>query len=426
MNGIHNLYGAALTCVALTLSAASGVAQSVPVAELTEGLWAEGRDFDPFGRRPVQLWLPEGTLIFDIQKSDRVSGSKGRKYRAAHTFHGYPVNLELFPRRGVARYSTISVPDDSARFRLIQSVYCPGETNPIVTSGGCRHSEPVGEGWVFELSETGTDTTLGPRLKATAYPDDATIAALGPASSSIYTFDIYERDLDLFEQQGVLFRLDREHPLTEFVFVDDYFFPCNTTSTVEFKEEEIVKAFVEASVETEVGFWSWFKASASAGGGFEDKGTSISSSRTQTDSSESSVFSQWGLMKSADMGETPFFVEKRFDCQSGAGTTKPGDWINSIEISFWNDDDDVNDVYEFNLAGDWVEMDRDEIKKRHQRPVFFSINDSTKQAKVIQNILTEYPELNYNQAVFMFAQLNNGCSGRFRDDCNKSVDVVEQ
>ena len=119
-----------------------------------------------------------------------------------------------------------------------------------------------------------------------------------------------------------------------------------------------------------------------------------------------------------------FFVEKRFDCQSGAGTTKPGDWITSVEVSFWNEDEDINDVYEFNAATDWVTMNNEVIKKRHQRPVFFSINDSDKQAQLIQNILSSYPELNYNQAVFIFSQLNNGCSGRFRDDCNSAVNVV--
>lgn len=425
MNWFGRHLNSFLVSTTVALTPVSTVAQDVAVAELTEGLWAEGLDFDPFGRRPVQLWLPEGTLIFNVKKTDRVTGSKAFKYRAARTFHGYPVNLELVPRQGVYRYKTIDTPNSEPYFRLLHSVYCPGETNPIVTSTeACNFGEPVGEGWVFELAE-GEDTQLGRRLRATAYPDADTISALGAVSSGIYTFDIYERDLDLFEKQGVLFRLDRQHPLTSFHFVDDYFFPCNTTSTVELKEEEIVTAFAEASVEAEFGFWSWFKAKASAGAGFEDKGSSISSTRTEQDSSQASVFSQWGIMKTAGKGEIPFYVEKRFDCQSGAGTTKPGDWITSIEISFWNDDDDVNDVYEFDAAADWVEMDTDEIKKRHQRPVFFSINDSDKQARVIQNILKEYPELTYNQAVFIFAQLNNGCSGRFRDDCNNASQVVE-
>lgn len=415
-----------LIFVAMTQAPQSAKAQTVAVAELTEGLWAEGRDFDPFGNRPVQLWLPEGSLIFDVTNTDRVTGTKALKYRSARTFHGYPVTLELVPRRGVARYKTISSPNSDPRFRLLQSVYCPGETNPIVTAAdGCNFVEPVGEGWVFELSDS-ESTALGPRFTATAYPDAKTIASLGPVSSGIYSFEIYQRDLDLYEKRGVLFRLDRDHPLTSFHFIDDYFFPCNTTQTVELKEEEMVKTFAEAAVETEFGFWSWFKATASAGAGFEDKGSRISSTRTKQDSSASSVFSQWGLMKVAGGQEVPFYVEKRFECQSGAGSTKPGDWITSIEVSFWNDDEDLNDVYEFNSAAEWVEMNESEVKDRHQRPVFLSINDSDKQARLIQNILEEYPELTYSQAVFVFAQLNNGCSGRFREVCNAATQVVEQ
>lgn len=424
MNGVLRFFSNLSIAATVALTPLSAFAQTGVVAELTEGLWAEGRDFDPFGRRPVQLWLPEGTLIFDIKRSDRVSGARAFKYRTVRTFHGYPVNLELVPKRGNYRFKRVSTPNSDPHFRLLRSVYCPGETNPIVTSAdGCNFGEPVGEGWRFELSKI-DDTPLGARMRAQALPDKNTISAIGDPSTGIYSFDIYERDLDLFENNGVLFRLDREHPLTTFIFVDSYFFPCNTISTKEFKEEEIVKKFATASVEAEVGFWSWFKAKASAGGGFEDKGTSISSTRTQQDSSKASVFSQWGLMRTANGAELPFFVEKRFECQSGAGTTKPGDWITSVEVSFWNDDEDINDVYEFNAATDWVTMNNDVIKKRHQRPVFFSVNDSDKQAQLIQNILSSYPELNYNQAVFIFSQLNNGCSGRFRDDCNDAVSVV--
>ncbi|MFN3132450.1 hypothetical protein [Roseibium sp.] len=399
----------------LWFSAVDAQSQSGPVAELTTGLWAEGVDLDPFGKRPVQLWLPEGSLIYDLGDTDRVSGTKARKYRIARTFHGYPVNLELFPTPGVSRYRRILSQNTQPRFRLLHSVYCAGETNPIVTSGnGCNFKQPIGEGWVFELTES-KDTPLGLRYSATAYPDSKTIAELGPVDSGIYSFEIYERDLDLYEKQGVLFRLDRDHPLTSFHFIDEYFFPCNTTRTVEIKKEEIEKAFTEASVEADIGFWTWFKAKASAGVGFEDRGTSITSTKTQQDSSKASVFSQWGFMRGSNSPDVPFYVEKRFDCQSGVGTTKPGDWITSVEISFWNYDDDVNDVYEFDDAAEWVEMELDEIKKRHQRPVFFSVNDSDKQARVISNILKEYPELTYSQAVFVFAQLNNGCRQSFRD-----------
>jgi len=398
--------------------------QNVVVAELTEGLWAEGRDLDAFGDRPVQLWLPEGSLIFDIRKTERVTGNAAAKYRSATTFHGYPVNLELVPKRGDVRYRVIDEQDKSQRFRLLQSVYCPGETNPIATaSGTCEFGEPVGEGWVFTLSNVET-TALGPKLTATAYPDAKTAAELDQVSNGIYSFDIYERDLDRFEKKGVLFRLDRDHPLNSFSFVGRYYFPCNSQETVEFREEQVKSAFAKASVETEVGFWSWFKAKGSAGYGFEDTGTSISSSRTVIDSSKASVFHQWGLMKTSEGTEIPFNVEKRFECQSGHGIKDPGDWITSVIISFWDEEEARNSVYEFDNVSNWVSMDETKISKRHhQRPIFFSVNDSTKQAQVIQKILSDYPDFSYDQAVFVFAQLNNGCSGRFRSECNNATDV---
>lgn len=413
--------------VALGLISGTGgaMAQSTVTGSLTQGQWAEGRDFDPFGSRPVQLWLPEGTLIFDIQPSDRVRGASARKYRAARTYHGYPVNLRLFPRPGTALFKRLASLDGPPRFRLNTPVYCPAETSPILPSGGaCNHGRATGEGWVFDLSSTTTNTPLGPRLTATAQPDAATVAQLGSAGSALFSFEIYQRDLDLYERQGILFRMDRSHPLSSFDFVGHDYFPCNTSRTVEFKEEAVTKAFAKAEASSEFGFWSWFKGKVSAGAGYEDKGSTVRAEKTVVDSSSSSAFQQWGLMRQdAIDSQTPFFVEKRFECNKGTGTTKPGERITSVEISFWNDEEDRNDVYEFNDPNDFVTME-DAIFDRHQRPIFFSINDSGKQAAVIAAIMARFPRLSHHQAVFIFAQLNNGCGGTHRQACDALVTVA--
>ncbi|MGD1926953.1 MAG: hypothetical protein ACFB03_22620 [Paracoccaceae bacterium] len=398
--------------------------QGLPMGELIEGQWAEGRDLDPFGKRPVQLWLPEGTLIFDVQKTDRLSGSSSKKYRSVRTYHGYPVTLQLFPRRGVSRYRRIKSRNSNPRFRLIHSVYCPGETSPLIPNGGsCNHGTPTGEGWIFDLSNEGEDTPLGPRFTATAHPDDDTQNELGPQAAKVLSFPIYQRDLDKFEKTGVLFRIDREHPLSSFNFVGSDFFPCNTELTSEFKEEKVTSAFAKAELEAEFGIWTWFKTKVSGGASYEDKGSEILGLKTKVDSSKSSVFQQWGVLQdSASDERLPFFVEKQFECQQGVGSTKPGDRILSVEVSFWNSEFDKNDVYEFNDHSKWVTM-RDEIYERHQRPIFFSVNDSDKQASIIRKIQNENPKLSYNQAVFIFTQLNNGCSFNDRTECDKLVQI---
>jgi hypothetical protein len=236
-----------------------------------------------------------------------------------------------------------------------------------------------------------------------------------------------KRDLDEYERQGVLLRLDQKHPWHEFLFLDHFYFPCNAERLEEKKSEEIKQAYAKATSEVGFNFWDWFKVSLEGGVGYEDNDSSISITRTKVISTHSSVFQQWGLMKGTidgDGKDTPFFVEKVFECQPGAGTGRPGSKIISVEIKFWNHEEDKNDVFEFdgNRLSKWIDMDED-IYSNLQRPVFLSINSSEKQAAIIEKILAEEKTLHFNQAVFIFSQLNNRCGSKDREKCDELVSV---
>lgn len=412
------------TSVAL-LNPSDTRAQSREMGELIEGQWAEGRAFDPFGDRPVQLWLPEGTLIYDIAASDR-GGTNNWKYRFATTYHGYPVNLKLQPTRGSWKYKKLDPTAHPARFRLNQSVFCPAETSPIVwPASTCLHGPATGEGWTFEFEKDSEESGGLAFYTVEAFPDEQTRKDLGE-SRTLYRFKIYERDMNLYEEKGVLFRLDRPHPLSDFKFVGHNYFPCNTTKIIEFKEEDVATAFVEASTEAGFNFWGWFRTTLKGGIGYEDTDTEIKIRRTDINSKVSSVFQQWGVMhRNFDNGlkNVPFIVEKTFECQKDAGTIDPGSRILSVKVQFWNDEEDRNDTYEFNEASDWANIDS-KLYDYMQRPVFLSINNSESQAAVVQKILLKHEALQFNQAIFIFGQINNGCVKNDRDKCDSLVTIL--
>lgn len=402
-------------------------AEGRPMGELIDGQWAEGRAFDPFGDRPIQIWLPEGTLIYDIEESNK-GGANRWKYRFAKTYHGYPVNVRLRKTKEKWNYKRLAPNTYSARFRLNQSVFCPAETSPIVwPRSRCLSGEATGEGWTFEFSPGATEAGEPPYFEVQGIPDEQTKKDLGD-SKSLYSFKFYEKDMKLLEDKGVLFRLDRPHPIVDFDFVGHYYFPCNSETIAELKQEEIEKKFVEASLEAGFSFWNWFKLTLKGGIGYEDKESEIRITRTKVTSGASSVFQQWGIMhlRNKDDGseDVPFFIEKKFECHKDSGTSDPGSKILSVEVQFWNDEEDRNDTYEFNKTAPFIVID-DELYNHIQRPIFLSINSSEGQARIIEKLLKENQELHFNQAIFIFAQLNNGCSGKDRDKCRSSVSVAK-
>ena len=410
----------------LLISASKVSSQELTRGELIRGLWAESLAYDPFSDRPVQLWLPEGTLIYDIKLNKR-DGASSWKYRAAKTYHGYPVYLRLRRSSREWNFKKLRANNRPNRFRLNQSVFCPGETSPIVwLEKRCIHGDPVGEGWTFDFLPEPDNPSEPKSLLVTAVLDEET-KRNGGFSKKTLQFRLFERDLDFFENIGLLFRLDRPHPINSFNFLGEFYFPCNTEQISEIKEEQIQKLYAEASVEASVGFWAWFKATLKGGVGYEDKDTSIKITRTKINSSKSSIFQLWGVMNTVDDGykqSTPFLVEKKFECQPNVGTNDPGSKILSVHIHFWNHDEDTNDVFEFNRPSDFMEIDQ-KLYDSFRRPVFISANSSDDQSAIIKLIMSRHSKLSFNQAIFVFSQLNNRCLTKDIKNCMASVKLKQ-
>ena len=403
------------------------------VGELITGQWAEGRAYDPFGLRPVQLWLPEGTLIYDIGKSDRGRDSSW-KFRFATTYHGYPVNLKLEPEKGRFAFRERRIDDLRNSFRLTESLYCPNETPAIVwPQRECKFGRIYGEGWTFgyeEMAETHTvESGLEgiTRLEITAIMDEKTRNSI-PGRHRIHSFVLYKREMDRFEKKGVLVRLDRPHPLSTFEFVSHFYFPCNSETSFEVTENDIRDISGRITVSAGFNFFQWLSGILEGEFAVKSSESKLKISRTKLSSSESSIFHQWGIMKDyseESVKEIPFFVEKKFECQVGSPTTKPGKRILEVIVQFWNDSDGENNVFAFRKSKKWAIHD-EEIYDYFKRPFFISINSSEQQLAAINAIMRKYPVLTYNQATFVFSQLNNSCKSIHRTKCRDLVEVVDE
>jgi hypothetical protein len=407
---------------------ATALGDDVVVGELLEGQWAEGRDEDPFGRRPIQIWLPEGTLLYKIEKGTR-STSRQWRYRDAVTYHGYPVHLQLEPSRRDYKFRRIQPNGGVPSFRLNEAVFCPGQTSPIAwPSKTCLRGDPVGEGWTFEFEGGSPEESHKDYFYVSARPDSADLAKLNLPDEAL-RFRMAKEDLDVYEQKGVLVRLDRHHPLHEFEFAGSYFFPCNSEKVVETKSEDIKRWGAEGSISAGLDLWGWFKSAVKGTVGYEDRNTEIAIKRTRISSQKASIFQQWGFMHemtSEGKRSLPFFVQKEFECREGTGSTSEGDRITKVVVKFWDESQDRDDVLEFNLQrvlDEWVELDSRIFDFHDARPILLSANSSEKQAVIIQRILDERESLHYNQAVFVFAQLNNGCPAETRKKCDPLLKV---
>ena len=409
-------FSISLLLVDATIANAQG--NQVKMGELIEGQWAEARTDDPFTNqgRPVQLWLPEGTLIYDIQESDR-----GKKFRSATTYHGYPVTLWLQPKpeEEKYKYALLRPPLEPGRFRLNQSVFCPAEGNAIVPEKDklCRSGLlPIGEGWTFSFVKDGTN----PRYEVTAVLDEATQKEIDGGRLS-YSFFVYENEIEDYERQGILFRLDKPYPQQRYEFLESNYFPCNTTQTFESRKEEIQEKYAKATLGGGFDFWGWFRTTVETGTGYQDQESSVEKTTTTISSSESSIFRQWGVIRQDSAEGVPFYIEKSFECQSGAGTNNAGDRILKVQITIWDPEYDENQTYEFDNPARFVEMD-EEIYRYHQRPIFISINDPTQQALILKD-LVEKEEISFSLAVFLYAQINNSCSRKNRENkkCQNAI-----
>ena len=403
------------------------------IGELTKGQWAEGRVFDPFGERPVLLWLPEGTLIYDITRHDRVRTNPW-KYRFATTYHGYPVNLKLEPEQNRYLFRERGPSQFPKQFRLTKSVLCLWQTPLIVwPATKCNHGQMMrGEGWTFDFQEAETSPPELPKYNVVAYLDKATADQVFHRNLDDSTadefgrlqelrFDLYKRDVERFERLGVLFRLDRRHPLSRFHFLGNNYFPCGSTRSTEIRAADMTKAVAEAGIGVEFKFFGWLATVLGGKVTKEKEASETTITVTKIRSEISSVFQQWGIVElqtGPEPRHVPFSIQKKFECQVGTGTNDPGKRILEVKVKFFNRNEGRDDTYTFDDPSDWMAIDK-KLYAYIDRPVFFSVNEPSEQLAVITGILDKHKTLSFSQALFIFAQLNNTCNSTHRDVCQQ-------
>jgi hypothetical protein len=394
------------------------------VGEASTGQWAEGRDRDPFvEQRPVQIYIPIGTLLFDLSPADGLDN-----YVNAVTYHGIPVRI--IRKIGNAwTYDELEA-DTRNALRLVRPIFCPGASGHFTHSDGKCWNDlaPIGEGWTFYYLDGNPDDATGRNflLSATVGPD---IVSDWNLNSSTMQFPMSKHELDRWETKGALIRLDRNHPLHLFKFIDSLYFPCgmNEKKTL---EHAVVQEF-GAEIEAGVGFnfleWLTAKISLSANVGVSE--TDTKTTTISYASETASLFQQWGVMRDLSEGEkpdVPFMIEKSFECKAGIGPNAIGDRIINVSISFWNHEEQQNTTLEFST--EWLNRNFEISEVLYTdlptRPVYISINSPKLQNTAIDLILEDYNFLHYNQAAFIFSQLNNACSSQRRDACQNHVKFV--
>ncbi|GFE51118.1 hypothetical protein So717_28710 [Roseobacter cerasinus] len=368
------------------------------------------------------LWLPEGTILYSTSRiPNKVN------FRTARSYFGLDVVIQARKRNGNWFFAEAEGKKEAA-FRLTRDVFCPGESNPIVLQGNCLRDQrqPIGQGYTFGFSRVDTDADGVPDrsggqdfYRVQAMLDAQTAATLNIDQTIV--FDLFDRDLDVYEESGVLFRLDREHPLRSFVFTGSEYVPCGTTTRSEVKQTVVEETYAKASGKVGASFWNWFSATVEAGGGVKstDGGTELVSSTLST--TKSTLFRQWSFIEHTPAGggesnSIPFIVEKLFRCDVGSGSSFPTDQVASVKIGFYNDIIDSNDYYEFRRPGDYIVSD-EEIFDFLDQPVFISVNDPEDQAWVIDQIKVRFPELDHYRTLFVYSQLNLACPEVHRSKC---------
>lgn len=397
---------------------------STPVVSLVSGQWVELRDLDPVpSRREVRhIWLHRGALLFGVTQPESNS-----PFRDAVSYFGLPVRILAKKRRGGWHIKEIDDPFRSS-FHLTRNVFCPGESNPIVLEGDClRRGSPVGEGYVFDLRTVDADGDGVADLKngqkfyeVSIQLDEATAAALKVDKS--FVFEIYQTDLDRYENKGLLFRLDRPHPLRDVRFLDREYQPCGSTATSEIKKATALEAYARAEGKAGFDFWGWLSASLTFGASVTATETEEDTIKLTTTTAGGTTFRQWGLIFDYSIKpdkpkhQTPFFVEKVFECVSDVGRAKFGDHIKKVEIGLLDHFTGNNREFEFNRPEDFQVFD-DRVLDKVDKPVFISINDSEMQAAALDVIKARYGIKDHYLAAFVFSQLNLSCPERDRDEC---------
>lgn len=410
---------AALIC-ALAFPSSSGAQMTFEAGELTQGQWSEGLDFDPFGgMRPVQLWLPSGTLLFDVKPSAKVPGEA---FVEAVTYHGVPVHLRSRDEAGGTTIRPLAGGGASG-FRLNRSVFCPASLT-FAWHGPCPGDvAPVGEGWTFFFAEGDPDAGTANRVFIKASIAETDRQKLELASAEISTY-ISKDELKNFERRGDIFRLDRDYPAQTIVFVGDEHFQCGSEKEHTITRTTSGSLAIEGEVSAGFDFFGWLKSNLKTLASAETKNEDANSVTVVVDSSKTGTFVQWGVAydnRSERPKANPFRISKSFECNQANGLNNLGDKIESVLVRFWDESSADNVDYEFQSddLSKWINQDPEIYKQFPNRPIFISINEPRIQADFIRKIIETNNSLSYSEAVFIYSQLNNACSGKKRETCAK-------
>ncbi|MGB0506667.1 MAG: hypothetical protein ACPGGK_10775 [Pikeienuella sp.] len=404
-------------------SAAFADRPGAPIVKLfNEGQWVEIRDLSPISssRDVRHIWLHRGTLLYNVTRIPNRPA-----HRDAITYFGLPVRFLVKTEEGKNLIENITQPEHSS-FHLTRNVFCPGETSPFVLTGNCnRGSSPIGEGYVFDLSRVDedldgmADVSGGQnfyRVEARVTPETAAALKIEPR----FSFPLFDTDLEIYEDKGILFRLDRSHPRREIRFIGQVHQPCGSTQSTTLIKSDIQKAYIEAEGTAGFSFWGWLSTSVTIGGSGETQTEEAETLAIKTTTSEGTTLRQWGLIFEYDENngksskQTPFFVEKVVDCQSTAGNAKFGEKVKSVEVGIRNDFTGKNREYEFDE--NFYKLNN-KILQHLDIPVFMSINDSEKQAGIIDRIKSNKGISDHFLATFIFSQLNLSCPKNDRLGC---------
>lgn len=396
------------------------------VVQILNGLWVELRDLDPVqsNRQVRHIWLHRGALVFDVQ-----APSPASPYRDGITYFGLPVRFLIRKENGDWHIRDIDkTKPKRVAFHLTRNVFCPGESSEIVRKGKCLSgASPVGEGYIFDFAPADLDKDGQPDKKSGLDYYAVGIELDSKTASDLevdrrFTFDIYERELDQLEKDGIVFRLDRTHPQHEIKFLGSAYQPCGSQKSSKIVKTVAVEAYARAEGKSEVGFWSWLKASFSVGASASAGTTDTDVIQVTSTTSDGTVFRQWGIIFDHSVApddpahETAFYLKKVFECSSNQGEIRFGDKIKRVEIGIQNQFTGKTDATEFSQSTDLQKLDR-QVFDAVDKPVFISINSSDEQAAVLDAIKSKLAREEHHLAALVFAELNLACPEKDREKC---------
>ena len=390
-----------------------------------EGAWAESGYIDPFlSGRPVQTYLAPGTVIYERKKSIHSGG----KLIQVKTHHGHWLHIKNSTK--LAQLDLSSATNRNKIF-FFENILCLKDSNPIAEPPKkCRRGKRHGKGWLFRFIDDPERTKGKDWFKLSATLDSPTRRSLAKKEGiemRELSIDVPLSEIETFESQGLLMRLDRDHPLREFDYIHKVpYFECGRRNSKTIKKQEVQKATAAIATNAGFDFFGWLGAKISASAETSVQSTEEETITIQQSTLKESLLYIFGMMYDNqdpdNRIEIPFLVEKRFQCLTDPSRGgRPGDKINEVTFIFkYPVDGDV--PYTFRNPEEFVVSQENIYTFHKERPIFFSVNNGTLQRKIIQKIMDRHTDIDHTIAHFFFTHLNNGCIGRQMSDCEKLVE----